>query len=605
MSEIVDEIFERYNEVFVGRADDIKEFLSKHYIELLERRELLNVERIDATNRIKTSGFRTNLSSWRNTYQNVVISLGMEIEGQKKRFDYKFYFTEEKLSQEIVERIEEELKQINTLKKQFNFPEAINKTDELIDSIKKEKDIFYNRKLQEVRKEILKAEKDYNGKCEELEELEEIIGQNRASEDLEKALTNCDKLINLSKSIRNKGVENKYTQMVEEINETIAENKRIAEEKRLADEAEQKRLEEEKKLDDEKRLADEAEQKRLEEEKKLDEEKRLAEEAEQKQREQSELKEKVKEIENILKIEENTIPLIEEFSVDELLGDLSGDMNEILNQVGSLLNEHRVEVKEDISNSIMLTSASGEVIEQKKSIEVIKSDNKEEVSFNVQSGFDNPFDDMIEEAIISDLIPYNFEISNIELNGESVKELPDNSLTKEGIELKWEFKNIPPKESIEIKYDLRRRVSRTIIFMLQKQLKIIKTHSNLKDLQLEGLYEADLPFTNSYGTNLEGVVVEDIIPLYYVHFIKEPDKILPDKRDKSEMGELVKWNIGIMDPKTLDYNYRLLELYKFEELKISIDELDKKGFDALVDKDVSESIENYSKILNELMDYIR
>jgi len=584
MSEIVDEIFERYNEVFVGRADDIKEFLSKHYIELLERRELLNVERIDATNRIKTSGFRTNLSSWRNTYQNVVISLGMEIEGQKKRFDYKFYFTEEKLSQEIVERIEEELKQINTLKKQFNFPEAINKTDELIDSIKKEKDIFYNRKLQEVRKEILKAEKDYNGKCEELEELEEIIGQNRASEDLEKALTNCDKLINLSKSIRNKGVENKYTQMVEEINETIAENKRIAEEKRLADEAEQKRLEEEKKLDDEKRLA---------------------EEAEQKQREQSELKEKVKEIENILKIEENTIPLIEEFSVDELLGDLSGDMNEILNQVGSLLNEHRVEVKEDISNSIMLTSASGEVIEQKKSIEVIKSDNKEEVSFNVQSGFDNPFDDMIEEAIISDLIPYNFEISNIELNGESVKELPDNSLTKEGIELKWEFKNIPPKESIEIKYDLRRRVSRTIIFMLQKQLKIIKTHSNLKDLQLEGLYEADLPFTNSYGTNLEGVVVEDIIPLYYVHFIKEPDKILPDKRDKSEMGELVKWNIGIMDPKTLDYNYRLLELYKFEELKISIDELDKKGFDALVDKDVSESIENYSKILNELMDYIR
>ena len=165
-----------------------------------------------------------------------------------------------------------------------------------------------------------------------------------------------------------------------------------------------------------------------------------------------------------------------------------------------------------------------------KNIEVKKNDMDENVvNFNVQSGVVNPFDDVIEEAVLTDLIPYNFEITNIELNGEPVKELPDKSLSENGIELNWQFNNIPPKENIEINYDLRRRVSRTIIFILNGQLKIIKTHSKLSMLELEGLYEAKLPFTNSYGGQIEGVIVEDIIPLYYLHFIKEPTHILPAK----------------------------------------------------------------------------
>ena len=36
---------------------------------------------------------------------------------------------------------------------------------------------------------------------------------------------------------------------------------------------------------------------------------------------------------------------------------------------------------------------------------------------------------------------------------------------------------------------------------------------------MEGFYDAELPFTNSYGAQLDGVVIEDIIPLYYLHMI--------------------------------------------------------------------------------------
>jgi hypothetical protein len=191
----------------------------------------------------------------------------------------------------------------------------------------------------------------------------------------------------------------------------------------------------------------------------------------------------------------------------------------------------------------------------------------------------------------------------VHLNGEPVKELPDKSLTKQGIELEWKIQNIPPKEEVDINYDLRRRVSRTIIFILKSQLSIIKTHANLNTLKLEGLYEANLPFTNSFGEIINGVIVEDIIPLYYLHFIIEPLKLLPAEISSSKLGDLIKWNIGTMEPKTINYQYRLLELYRLEEIKISIDILSKSGITSLNKGDLTEALEIYEKIINQLDEY--
>ena len=160
-----------------------------------------------------------------------------------------------------------------------------------------------------------------------------------------------------------------------------------------------------------------------------------------------------------------------------------------------------------------------------------------------------------------------------------------------------------PKEGVDINYDLRRRVSRTIIFILKGQVKIIKTHAKLNTLKLEGLYEANLPFTNSFGEIINGVIVEDIIPLYYLHFIKEPLKLLPAEISSSKLGDLIKWNIGTMEPKTINYLYRLLELYRLEEIKISIDILSKNGIASLNKGDLTEALEIYEKIINQLEEY--
>jgi len=398
--------------------------------------------------------------------------------------------------------------------------------------------------------EIIAKQAEFEKYQEEINLLEQNIKENRENGHLDAVIIQCEDIIKKAEFIKKQDIVLDYSQILEETKNELEEERKTKKEKQEA------------------------------------------------------LIEKAKELEEVIQTEENVLPLIEEFSVEDILSELPDDVNEMLKHVGTLLDEHRVEVKKEIRNKALLTSASGEVIELDQNLEVKKNEMDERVvNFNVQSGVVNPFDDVIEEAVLTDLIPYNFEITNIQLNGEPVKELPDKSLSENGIELNWQFKNIPPKENIEINYDLRRRVSRTIIFILNGQLKIIKTHSKLNMLELEGLYEAKLPFTNSYEGQLEGVIVEDIIPLYYLNFIKEPTNILPAKTTTSEHGELVKWNVGTMEIETLNYQYRLLELYRYEEIKININHMIKEGLDSLERGDLSNSLVIYEKIINQLEEY--
>jgi hypothetical protein len=323
-----------------------------------------------------------------------------------------------------------------------------------------------------------------------------------------------------------------------------------------------------------------------------------------KRKEREKLFEQAKELEKIIQVDENVLPLVEELSADDIIGDISEDVDKMLDQISNLLINHRVEVKEEIKNKTLIKSVSGEILEIEKDIKA-EEDNKQNGAI-VSSGLTNPFDEMIEEAILTDLIPYNYEIDAIELDGKMVDEFPENKLTKEGIELSWTLHNIKPKKKVNLEYNLRRRVSRSILFILQKQLKIIKTHSNINNLDLEGFFEANMPFSNNFGTTLGGIVIEDIIPLYYVHYIKKPENIIPDKTKKSESGELIEWNVKSLLPgKTKNYTYKLLELIKYEEIKISIRDLNKKAEKELNKGKIQKAIEKYKNIIGLLKKYTK
>jgi len=474
----------------------------------------------------------------------------------------------------ILKELEELIKEFDNNRKQKKYDEALQncaKIIELAESIDKQDLVKKYKKLyDEISKELEKleaAEKDAL-KENELQELINAFEEKREEGDLKEALKICQDIIELANILNKKEVIKKYRKLYEQLNKELAEKEANAAEIEAAEAA------------------------------------KAAAAAEVLEK-QEKLLENAKEIGEIMEIEENVLPLIEEFSVEDILGDMSGNINESMEQINALLNEHRVEVKNEVSNKAVLTSASGEVVELEKNIEIEEPESSESPILSFQSGFENPFDDAIEEAIISDIIPYNYEISNIELNGKTVEELPDHTLTEEGLELNWKLHNIQPKEKVDIKYDLRRRISRTAIFLLKDQLKIIKTHFNIEDLEdVEGLHEAKLPFSNTYGTDIDGVIVEDIIPLYYLSFIKEPTDALPDNVTSADQGELIKWNVGKMEPKTLNYHYKLLDLYKFEQLKILITKLNKEGLASLHEDELKASLGKFSEITRILDEYI-
>ena len=57
---------------------------------------------------------------------------------------------------------------------------------------------------------------------------------------------------------------------------------------------------------------------------------------------------------------------IENYSIEDLLGNLSGDLDEMFTQLDSLLDTQRVEIKTDVKSNAVIRSASGEVVEMEK-----------------------------------------------------------------------------------------------------------------------------------------------------------------------------------------------------------------------------------------------
>ncbi|MHA1775817.1 MAG: hypothetical protein ACTSWC_03525 [Promethearchaeota archaeon] len=337
---------------------------------------------------------------------------------------------------------------------------------------------------------------------------------------------------------------------------------------------------------------------------------KIKEKEKKKEEELAQLLNKAKEIENIIQSEKKILPLVEDLSLEDILPNLSTDVNEMLTQIESVLDKQRVEVKDDMESSMLLTSASGETMEITAKIQVSMESaslDKEtlEISpftkFKASSVLENPFHDAISEVIIEDIIPYNFEISDINVEGGDNFEKPEEQLHKDGFVLKWKLNNIPAQNSVKINYELRKRVSRTILIPLETQLKVIKTHTSIKDYSPEGLYDVTMFFKNKFAKSVIGVVIEDIIPTFYHFQIKLPKDALPASQVEQPIGALIKWNYHeILENKELKHQYRLLNLAQFENLKILVDKLTREAYNTLERGDIDKSLATYQKIVKKL-----
>ena len=461
-------------------------------------------------------------------------------------------FVDHKRKGAIIEKIDQFIKKSFDLKAQFLYTEAVLEIDNAAEFLKMEDIPKYKKKLSDTRQEIIAAETKYNKLYLKLAEYKGKFRENRELEFLSAAFKNCEGIIHIAELIGMEEIEKEYIQIIDELKKEII----------VKEAKDQKELEE--------------------------------------------LMKKAKEIESMILIDNDVLPIVEELSVKKLLGDLSDDIKILMEQIGSLLNEYRVNVNKDVINKVILNTSSGEVIEDKIPREAYKSEGEnEEIIFKVRSGLTNRLEDTIENAIITDLIPYNFEISEVLFNGELVKDLPEKKLMKEGVLLKWEVTNLAPNERVQIEYYLRSRISRTIIFVVNGILKIIKTHINLIQLEQSGLYDVKIPITNSFKKILNGVIIEDIIPLFYLHFVIAPTELIPNKTTELEIGELFKWNVEALDLETLNYHYKLLESNRFEKIKTNISNENKEAQEFIKNGKITQALAKYKEIKSQLLNSIK
>jgi hypothetical protein len=554
---IVEQFKQKFDNISILKSiPEIKKLLSQEgelWIKSMEQQDKIKKKLKSLDNQFHRFLNKNDIENSNETFKKAkkILTEIFEEEYKIKWETYEKEFQDHKRKIELIDKIGKSIKEGLKLTQKFSFNEALSKIDSIMELIQGEDLSDYEDKLMKTRKEILAAEIKYKKLYLEFAEWKSKIRLNQEKEFLNAAIWNCECIIPISQEIGMHEEEKKYKELLEQLKKEIKENEYAA------------------------------------------------------LKEHDKFIENVKEYESLIKIDEDTLPLIEEFTVKALLGNLSDDIQEKLEQVGSLLNEYRVEVKKEITSRAIFTTTSGEIIEREDMMEVRKIEEKVESEYYVHSSLKNRLDDTIKDAVLINLIPYNFEISEIKYNEEPVQELPEKNLKKDGVELKWKIGNLAPKKRIEISYNLRRRVSRTIILILNGQMKIIKTHSNINKLQLEGLYEAKLPFTNLLGLEIDAVIIEDIIPLSFLHFIEEPKNLLPDITTNLEIGKIFKWNVGTMKDGTLNYHYKFLEASCFEEIKININELNKEGLQDLNKGNLIGALAKYKEIRNLLLNNIR
>ncbi|MFX1258423.1 MAG: hypothetical protein ACFFAN_11225, partial [Promethearchaeota archaeon] len=257
-----------------------------------------------------------------------------------------------KKKNELVDKVKNVIKESSKLKEQFLFEEAISIIDSMIELIQDEDIPVQIEELKEKREEIYAAEVKYNKLYLELANYKGKFKENHENKYLNAALSNCERVIYFSNLIGMKEIEKEYKQILEQINQEIERNKSSA------------------------------------------------------VKERDELNKKAKEIKKLIKFDDNILPLIEEYNIKDLIGELSDKTNEKLEQIVSLLNEYRIEIKNKIINKVILTTTAQEVIEIEvpKEIQIFEGE-KGEIIHEVRSGIKNRFDDTIEEALITDIIP--------------------------------------------------------------------------------------------------------------------------------------------------------------------------------------------------------
>lgn len=230
------------------------------------------------------------------------------------------------------------------------------------------------------------------------------------------------------------------------------------------------------------------------------------------------------------------------------------DNNRLLETLNHLLNSNKDEENINVERNIGFT-INGE----QKSIEPIKLESKagnKPIKRELTSSFNNTFDSVLSNVTLTDIIPYDLKIDDIEISDEveSIKEL-----VEAGLKLTYTINELQPESSIDIKYVFSRRINRSILLQKGNLVDVINTNFPVTQFKepLLNQYEGKVEFISIIQT-YDNILISDFIPDEFN--ITDTVVNLPLNKDSVDIenGIELKWNKeNIREGEIIEHDYFL------------------------------------------------
>ncbi len=196
---------------------------------------------------------------------------------------------------------------------------------------------------------------------------------------------------------------------------------------------------------------------------------------------------------------DNFIPSVERI---QLKGQpTAGQLQKLLK---TALQKKRSRVKSEIISTVT-AKTDGEDFEVsfKTGIE------KENSELVAKVSFENTYEASLKDPLLTCYIPASYDVQRID---SKIK--PKKETALEGMEASFDLKKFPPKEKININFILGRNISRTLIIGQGKEILVIRTYAPIIK-ETPTRYKSHFTLLNNTGKSMEGVILEDIIPLEF------------------------------------------------------------------------------------------
>lgn len=131
--------------------------------------------------------------------------------------EFENEYIDAKARKEIIEEVLKLIKESSELKATFQFEDIKLRLTYLIEQVQ-DKDIKdYLEKLREIEKEVIVAENSYKNTLNKIKGISEKISIQKERKEFKSAIKNCEDLIELAKSINEKGKIEKYLAILTEL----------------------------------------------------------------------------------------------------------------------------------------------------------------------------------------------------------------------------------------------------------------------------------------------------------------------------------------------------------------------------------------------------